>query len=269
MEQKKLQKKNKEIEKNKIKPILLGIVAFVIVTMSLLSFPFKRYSKEFLAHKKTYRPIIDGRNKAQDSLRNELGTTLTIDEYKKASEKSWSFYMGKLDAYKKKKELLMNDQRFLGRANFRYWLTQFGIILLGLYFSVKSLYDDYRKNLKTGHRFISQIGILVSLFWMYHLFFRTAADFYTETYVITEIVLCIIAAFFIANLIKYYAKRESVVKGLISLVLRIKTKHYRNILVKALYAEKHDKSMDSIETTRSQSDEFDRDVKDTFNKVLG
>ncbi len=252
-----------------LKSIFLGIVALLIVTMSLLSFPFQRYSDELVAHKKKYKPILDGRNKTLDSLKNELGATLTIAEYKKLSSALWSGYNKEVSEYRTEKKRLLEAQSFLGRSDFKFWLTQFGIILLGLYFSVKSLYDDYRKKLRTGHQFISQIGILVSLFWMYHLFFKTAADFYTETYVITEIVLCIIAAFFIANLIKYYAKKENVVKGLISLVLRIKTKHYRNILVKALYAEKHDKSMDSIETTRSQSDEFDRDVKDTFNKVLG
>ncbi len=245
------------------------MVAFMIVTMSLLSFPFKRYSKELLVHKKKYTPIIKSRKFKQDSLKNELGKTLTITEYKKLSNESWKLHQKKLQEYTKIKKKLNHEHSFLGRTNFKFWLTQFGIILLGLYFSIKSLLDDYKKALKTGHQYISNIGILVSLFWLYHLFFKTATDFYNETYVFTEIVLCVIATFFVSNLIKYYAKKETIIKTLVNLVLRIKTTHYKNILVKALYAEKHDKSIDSLKTAKSESEKFDKDVKETINKVLG
>ncbi|SEC29000.1 hypothetical protein SAMN04489761_2589 [Tenacibaculum sp. MAR_2009_124] len=235
--------------------------------MSLFHAPFQRYSDSYLKHYKTYDKIIAERNFIQDSLLNELGVTLTIDEYKIKRNEYRKLAQEKLKVYSKRKKSLYKEHSFLGRASFKFWLFVFGLVLLGLYFSVKSLIDDYKRTLKTGHEIISIVGIGVSFFWLYHLFFQTANDFYTEVYLGFKAIICVAIAFFIAQLIKYFTKKQGVIHTLINLILRIKRKHYRKMTVNALYAEKHDKSIDSIESVKQQADELDKDIKDTLNKI--
>lgn len=251
-----------------LKSFILGIVAFLIVAMSLFQVPFERYSDEYVIHKKKYAKIIKSRNRIQDSLLVELGKTLSIEEYKKERLLAWSASKLKLDEYGAKKKQLANEHSFLGRANFKFWLFQFGLILLGFYFSVKSLINDLRSKIKTGHEVISVLGISVCLFWFYHLFFKTAADFYTETYLIFKFILALGAGYFVSRLIKYFVIQERVVDALVKLIVRIKKIHYANMVIKALYAEKHDKSMDSIETVKTQAAAFDNDVKQTIEKFI-
>ena len=259
--------KNKKI-KYTIKSILLGIVASLVVTMSILSFPFKRYSDALSNHFPKHSKIISARDKAIDSLRSQLGVTLSIPAYKEASIKLRLHYKNELQQYKIIKNKLKKENVFLGRTNFKFWLFQFGIVVLGLYFSVKSLLEDYRKKIRTGHEIVSLLGISVSLFWTYHLLFKTAQDFYTQTYVLYEVGICIATAFLITKMIKYYLTRHNIIRTLIDLILRIKSKHFRSMTVKALYAEKNDASMLSTTTVKQQANEFDKDVINTMHSVL-
>lgn len=256
----------KQAKKLKIKSILIGIAAFFIVAMSLFQAPFKRYSKEYSEHYKTYNSIINKRNSTQDSLLNELGKSLTIEKYKIEREEAWSNSQLLLKKYTSKKRKLAKEHSFLGRSSFKFWIFQFGIILLGFYFSIRSLIEDLKKDIKTGHEIISILGISISLFWLYHLFFKTANDFYAETYYLFEFLVSVGVGFFISRLIKYYTVKKGIISDLVDLILRIKTTHYRKMVVKALYAEKYDKSIDSIETVKMEANEFDKDISNTFDK---
>lgn len=252
---------------NKVKSIFYGIFAFIIVSMSLFQSPLERYSEIQLENKKKYKPIIKSRNFAQDSLLKELGKTLTIEEYKIARKESWTSFQNKLKFYTKIKKEANLKQSFLGRDSLKFWVFQFGLVLLGFYFAIKSLIDDFKKSISTGHEIISIIGITVCLFWFYHLFFQTAEDFYTGTYIIFKLLISLGIAYFISRLVKYYAIKDGVIKVLINLILRIKTKHYRKMTVNALYAERYDKSIDSIEGVRDQAKEFDKDIVETIKKI--
>ncbi len=250
------------------KSILLGVGAFFIVSMSLFHAPFDRFSKEYLEHYATYQGILDERDSIQNSLVNELGKSLTVEEYKKNRAESWALSKVKLKEYKKKKKELFKAHSFFGRGSFKFWLFVFGLVLLGFYFSIKSLIEDYRKEIRTGHEIISIIGIAVSLFWFYHLFFQTAQDFYTEVYLLFKVLICIAIAIFISQSIKYFTRKEGIIKTLIDLVLRIKVTHYRKMVVNALYAEQNDQSIDSIETVKDQADALDKDIRETMNKIV-
>lgn len=258
----------KKVLQLKIRSLLLGIAAFLIVAMSLFQVPFKRYSEEYKSHYATYPLIIKKRDRIQDSLLSQLGKTLTIDEYKKAKTKAWLDSKLELGEYTKIKKKLAKEHSFLGRSSFKFWIFQFGLILLGFYFSIRSLIADLNKKVKTGHEIISVIGISISLLWFYHLFFQTARDFYTETYLIFKFIVSLAVGYFVSRLIKYYTQKEGIIKSLVDLIFRIKKTHYRNIVAKALYAEKYNKSLDTLKTVKNQTDDFDKDVSDTIKKFV-
>lgn len=196
-----------------------------------------------------------------------LGKTLTIKEYKQKKLEAWSYSKLKLKQYTKTKNNLAKEHSFLGRSNFKFWLFIFGLVSLGFYFSLKSLFEDFRKRIRTGHEIISIIGISICLFWYYHLFFQTANDFYNETYLLFKLVICIAISFFISRLIKYYAIKEGAINSLLNLIVRIKSKHFKKMTVKALYAERYDKSLDTLESIKQQSNSFDDDVLRTVNNI--
>ena len=251
----------------KLTSIIYGIVIFFIVAMSLFQVPFKRYSKEYSKHYKTYSSIIKERNQQQDSLLHELGQTLTIKEFKLERLQAWNLSKKKLEKYIKIKNTLAKEHSFLGRGSFKFWLFIFGLVSLGFYFSLKSLFEDFRKPIRTGHEIISIIGISICLFWYYHLFFQTASDFYNETYLLFKLIVSIAISFFISRLIKYYAIKEGAISSLLNLVFRIKSKHFKKMTVKALYAERYDKSLITLESIKQQSNSFDEDVLKTVNNI--
>ncbi|WP_299838118.1 hypothetical protein [uncultured Tenacibaculum sp.] len=260
--------KKKQVTKNiKIKSYLIGIGTTLIVSISLFSSPFKRYSEEFLKHKPNYNKIIKSRDFSQDSLLNELGKTLSIEQYKLERQRSWGKHQEQLREYQKKKKVIVKNHSFRGRTNFKFWLVQFGIIFLGFYMSVKSLYNDLKQPNDTGHKWGSLSAIFVTLFWLYHLFFKTANDFYQETYIISDLLIAVFATFFVRGLIKYYATKKSIISELVDLLIRIKKIHFKGVAVKAKYAEKHDKSLDCIETVDNQIDQFDKDINQTIEKI--
>lgn len=262
----KKQEKNKK-RKQKIIIILKGIVTVLIVTMSILHFPFERYSKEQRIHLKKYTPLVKNRNQRQDSLKSILGITINIAQYKMLSKKLWDEDQKKLKEFTKENKRLKQEHSFLGRSNFKFWFFLFGLVSLGFYFSIRSLFVDYRKRVKSGHIFISSLGVSISLFWYYHLFFKTASDFYDSTYVWYEVIICLVTALFISKLVKYYAEKENVIKSLMNLIFKIKKIHFRKMTIKALYAERNNSSVYSIERVKDCADEFDRDIKETIERL--
>lgn len=232
---------------NSIKSFIYGIVAFIIVAMSFFHISFNKYSPEYLEHKKVYKPIIKEREKLQDSLANELGKTLSITEYQRLRTEAWEFSKSRLKKYNVKKDELYKAHMFLGRSNLRFWLFVFGIVLLGFYFSIKSLIDDLKKDLDTGHKFISIAGISVCLFWFYHLFFQTAEDFYRETYFLYGVGIALMSGFFMYGLIRYFIKKESlqeIIRSLFDFIL-IEVPD-RDMIKDHRKEEYHDKSVELL-----------------------
>lgn len=258
---------HKKQGKKVVKALFFGIATFLIVAMSLFHALFERQSEEYKEHYKTYSSIIKERNNIQDSLLNELGRSLTIEEYKVEKEDAWEGSNKKLKSYTKVKKQLAEEHSFLGRSSFKFWLFLFGIVLLGFYFAVKSLIHDFKSSIKTGHEYISILGISVSLFWFYHLFFQTANDFYNETYLIFKIIISFVIAFFISRLIRYYAIKENINKILLDLIVRIKRVHFLNLLSKALYLERNKEKIITKNSLNDDAKNFDDDIKSTLKEI--
>ncbi len=60
-----------------------------------------------------------------------------------------------------------------------------------------------------GHQYISIAGVAVYLFWFYHLFFQTTKDFYQSTYLYYGIAISFLVVFFVYELSKYFARKDS------------------------------------------------------------
>ncbi|WP_435261462.1 hypothetical protein [Tenacibaculum sp. nBUS_03] len=255
------------MKKSNIKGIILGIVAFCIVAMSLFHIPFKRYSENFLEHKKGYTKIIKERSYLQDSLLNELGITLTIAQYKKAKKKYWKLSQNKLKTYTKRKKELIEEHSFRGRTSFRFWLFVFGLVIALLFFSCKSLYHDIVNGSTFKFQFISLTGIAVSFFWLIHLVFLTQQDFNKNSYIAILLIAGILSSCFTYFLVKNYTYKDDLILKQLSLIDRIKTVHYPRVALKALYSERNDKAMLSADSVKENTNAFDDDIVTTLKGV--
>ena len=79
----------KKEKKFSFKSIILGLGAFLIVSMSLFQMPFKGYFDEFIRKYDEYFLISKKRNVIQDSLLSGLGKTLSINEFKQKKRFEW------------------------------------------------------------------------------------------------------------------------------------------------------------------------------------
>jgi hypothetical protein len=236
--------------------------------MSLFNKYLDRYSPEYLEHKKLYSKIVGERNNTSKLLLTQLSNReITIDNYVKSQTKNISSSKSKLKKYTKKKKHLASLHKFLGRPSLKFWIFVFGLVLLGFYFSIRSLINDLKQKVKTGHSFISTIGISVCLFWFYHLLFQTEHDFYKNTYLFWQLYFSLLGAFAVVGFVKYFVVKEGIISELINLVIRLKNKHYKKVAVHALYAERNDKSIDSIETVKDITSDMDRDISNSIKKI--
>ncbi len=222
-QEKQILKKRKLVRKTEFKSLLIGIVIFPIIAMSLFHVYFPRHSTELLEHKKLYKPIIAERDITHKKLIDELEKgEILVSEYLRLDKVNTSNSKAKLKSYTKRKNEIIKNDMFLGRASFRYWIFFFGLVLPILYFSFKSLINDINRENKTGHKYISIGGIAVGFFWLYHLLFRTETDFNTQTYFYLILAISLLAGFFTHKLIKYFMKKydreESLLRNIRNLV---------------------------------------------------
>ncbi len=168
----------------------------------------------------------------------------------------------------KEKTALAKESSFLGRSSLRFWLTYFGITILALFFSIKSLKDDIIKKSKFKTQFLSLTGITVSSFWTYFFIFKTQADFNTNTYLFTTILCALICTIFIYHFTKYYTYKDNIIRTLLDFIKRMKNKHYIDVAVKAKYAEQYNKALSDTKTVKQHADELDKDIDKTFNQLL-
>lgn len=235
--------------------------------MSLFHVPFKSFKQQLEPHKKQYRPIVAQRNKMQDSLLQQLGVTLNISTYKKLKAAAWKGSQEKLKRYTQEKNKLIEEHKFLGNNSFKHWFFRFGLFTTLLYFTIKSLTNDLKATIPTGHQYASIGGISIAVFWLIHVLFIGASDYEIETYFFSILVISVLIGIFVFALAKYFVRKENIVKTLIALVVRLKQKHYRKVLVKALYADKHNKAMISETTLQEEALALDKDILTTINML--
>ncbi|SEC44542.1 hypothetical protein SAMN04489761_3012 [Tenacibaculum sp. MAR_2009_124] len=264
---------------NKIKGVILGIVSFLIVTMSLLHIFFPPKSNDAIDHKKTYKKIIQKRDngniKLIEGFNEEIKTIQNRDSIVKLAMKLSVDYKNhyensrtELRQYTKKKAQINIDHSFRGRSSFRLWVFMFGIVILGLFFACKSLYHDITIGSTFRMHFISFSGIFVSLFWLIHLIFLTHKDFDRSNYFMLILICALLSAIFTYFFVKYYSYKDAIIKNLLKFILRVKTIHVHELGVKSLFAERVGvKISDEEKKVDDLLDEFDSDLKETIKDL--
>ena len=268
--------KTKEV---KFLGVLKGIVAFLVVTMSLFHVFFQASSKDYLTHKKTFGTILDNR----DDKNIEIIKEHVLDLKKKYPENNTLVSLGeklisdyklnnknsseKVKEYNNIKRKITSGFSFRGRSSFHFWIFIFGLVSALFYFSCKSLFDEVSKGSTFRHHLVSLSGIIVACFWLIHLLFFTQNDFNKNVYFLTILGLAVLFSVFTYFLVKYYSYKDQIIYNLLGLVGRIKNKHYKRIATKAMYSEKNESSVISIDTTKENINEFDKDVIETLKKM--
>ena len=270
-----MQDKSGKSKFNKLKGLILGIVAFFIVAMSLFHVFFEQYSIEYKKHYKTHTEIINNRDSENirlvNSLKERIENTSDRDSILLITQNFVSDYNShiskvkeELKIYHKIKKDLAIEHSFRGRTSFRFWLAYFGITVGFLFFSIKSLYDDIVSGSTYRFQFLSLSGVIVSVFWSIHFIFLTQRDFRTNKYVFLLILCGILVSFFTYFVVKFYSYKEDIILNQLSLIERIKTIHYPKMVVRSKYFEKYGESIVSENTIKEDIDHYQNDI----NKFL-
>ena len=161
-----------------------------------------------------------------------------------------------------------SEAKFLQFGTFQLFLGEIGwAVGLLLYAFFNLLYVFYLKkahnNIKVKGRIILHSTLLfIGLFYTCYVFY-SKKDFSREWYfgaMVLSTIALIIASKFIVDA---YLSRMVVLKrnmdGLIRFAFRVRTKHYKKIGAKALYAEKNNVVLNPIETAADNANEFEED----------
>ncbi len=233
---------------------------FFVLTLSLFHVFFKNTNPKELEQLSLYAKKVKERDafflKHFKSINDEKG------------EKAYLDYKKELLIIKKAKHKYAKEFSFFGRKSKHFWIFIFGIVLGFFYFSVKSLFDEFSRGSTFKHQFTSICGIIVSSFWLIHLFFFTQKDFNKNTYFTMILVCAILMSFFTYYLVKYYTYKDQVINNLLGVLHRIKSKHYPKIAYKAFYYQRNNQSgISGVSTVEEDIEKFDVDLKETINKI--
>ncbi|CAL2091766.1 conserved membrane hypothetical protein [Tenacibaculum sp. 190524A05c] len=273
------QSQKKKQETNKILAFFKAVFVLVLVVLSLISVFFDEYSPEYLSHKKTYKSIIKKRDRDNrelitsysDKLKKQFPNDKNIQEIAEQLvidyDNNYKQSKASIKAYNAKKKELVYAHSFRGRSSFHFWLALFGLVTLGFYFAVKSLFDSFSRGSTFKHQLVDIAGIIVCTFWAVHLIFLTQRDFLTNKYVGTLLLSSVLISGFIYFTVKYFNYKDLAIKNLADLLVRTKEEHYERVAVKAYYAEKNDKPIISLDTTKQNIEDFDKDVEETIKDL--
>lgn len=240
---------------------------------------FDEYSTEYLNHKKTYKEIIKKRNsdsknliysfseKLKTEYPNDSNIQNLADKLKEEYDTNFELNRSAIRKYNDVKRSLAGLHSFRGRSSLHFWLAAFGMVTLGFYFSIKSLFDSFSRGSTFKHQLVDLAGVIVCSFWAIHLIFLTQSDFLANRYVGTLLICSVLVSGFIYFTVKYFNYKDIAINKLTNLLIRTKENHFERVAVKAYYAEKNDKSIISLDTIKDNIESFDKDVEDTINQL--
>jgi hypothetical protein len=254
-----------QTKSTKLKAIIKGIGAFLIVTMSLFHVFFESKSKEQILHAPKYKQEVQVRDKAEEDLLIRFEKDLVskkefIEELRRQKE----HYKSSLKTLSDKRKALAREHSFRGRSSFHFWLFAFGLVSALFFFSCKSLYDDIVRSSKFKFHLVSISGVIVSCFYFIHLIFLTQNDFNKNKYFIVLLVCAILFSAFTYFLVKNYTYREDIILNQLSFIERIRTIHYPKIAIKARYAEKYGEVLETESNLEEQILDFEKDLINTI-----
>lgn len=179
--------------------IIKGIVLYGIIAMSLFHMFFASRSDAQLAHKATYKPLIESRNAAQQQLLcalidNEINQATYIEQL----QQSTLYYQQALKTYHSTKYTLAHAHAFNGRSSFKYWFWVFGLSVSFFVLAIRHSYISWQwadnKPLKWYKLLECVAWMAISCFWVCHTVFLTTKDFNNTTYIVTGLLLSILIA---------------------------------------------------------------------------
>lgn len=216
----------------------------------------------------TYKTLIKSRDSKQNLYLEQLNEgVLSSKEYYGVVKKLINESNKEKKRLNKEKRQINRDFSFRGRSSFHFWVFVFGLVTALFYFACKSLFDELSKGSTFKHQLVSLSGVIVACFWIIHLLFFTQSDFNKNTYFLTILGIAVLFSIFTYFLVKYYTYKDQIIYNLLSLVGRIKNKHYQRIATKAMYSEKNERSVISLDTTKENIKDFDKDIAETLKKM--
>lgn len=251
---------------NKILPLIKGVIAFLVVTLSLFHVFFDAKVPGVSEVMQEHKEVVQNRNNTlKENLSLLKNNQISNENYIKIVEITLANSQERLDFLKNEKKVRARAFSFRGRSSFHFWIFVFGLVTALFFFSCKSLHDDFSRGSTFKFHFVSLTGILVSGFWCIHLIFLTQKDFQQNKYVLALVIATSLFAAFTYFLIKYYTYKDDIIYKQLSFLERIRASHYPKIAKKAKYAEKV--GLVAKSDLDNDIDEFQEDLRDVVNNI--
>ncbi len=260
----------KEIGGNTSTKILLsiikGLLAFLLVTLSLFHVFFDSKSDKIPSNTKTYDNAILYRDNTQKQYLEDLkNQKISVDDYYVLANDLIKISNKNLKTINDELAQINKDHSFRGRSSFHFWIFVFGLVTALFFFSCKSLHDDFSRGSTFRFHFVSLTGILISGFWFIHLIFLTQKDFIQNKYIVVILLGGILFAAFTYFLFRFYAYKDNLIYKQLSFLEKIRLIHYPRIAKKAKYAEKI--GLITKSDLDNDIDQFQDDLRDVFNNI--
>ncbi len=238
---------------------LKGITVFIILSLSLWHIFFDSKNPLVTEYVKEYKSTVKERD---IEILRHFRSNNDVE-----GESIYLKYKTLLKSINDKKKKEAHAFSFLGRSSFHYWICIFGIVLLGFFFSCKSLLHDIKEGTTYKTYAVSLGGIFISLFWLIHHIFLTQKDFSEHNYIALISVCAAMSTYFTFYLVKNYRYKDEIIEKLVEFILRVKEVHVHRLGVKALFASKTGKPMCNEKEVINTIEKFDKDLLDTINKI--
>ncbi|TSE08789.1 hypothetical protein [Aquimarina algiphila] len=255
----------------KIFAIIKGVIAFLVVTLSLFHIFLEPKSKAQLDYAPKYKEEV----RRLDSLQLHYITQLenkeiNADQYVLIAKQHLASYEPSLKKISSVRRSLAQEHSFRGRSSLHFWLFVFGLVIALFFFSCKSLKDDFSRGSTFKFHFVSLTGILVSGFWFIHLIFLTQKDFTQNNYIAAILFGALLFSVFVYFLVKYYTYKDDIIYKQLWFIEKVKTTYFYNMSIKAKYAEKHKTSIPSSHNVKNVDetiDDFQKDLNELITDV--
>ncbi len=213
----------KNMVKTVIKTFFLSAVIVSAIAVTFVHEYFPNVSKEYVEHKKKYKPIIKNRDLAIETLltqlqQQQISKEIFITKFREVKTTS----LNEIKEYNKIKKGIIAKNSYMGYTSFKNFL--FGIcfpvcgLVLSLLFLNVNINPVYQKDRKKFYIIVSFIFIACFGYWVSWSFISNSQDpnrpfdfpklYYNIALYILPIVVCISAYY----LMKYYASIEEKLK---------------------------------------------------------
>ncbi|MBL0684322.1 hypothetical protein [Aquimarina mytili] len=246
--------------------MIKGVIAFLVVTLSLFHIFLEPKSKEQIEFSPKYKAEVRKLDSLQLHYINQLeNKELTASEYAIIAKKHLASYEPSLKKISKKRLELAKEHSFRGRSSLHFWIFVFGLVTALFFFSCKSLHDDFARGSTFRFHFVSLAGILVSFFWFIHLIFLTQKDFTQNKYIIAILAGATLFSVFTYFLVKHYTYKDHIIYEQLRFFERIRIIHYPRMTKNAKHAEKV--GLVAKSDLDNDIDEFQDDLRESISNI--